>query len=126
MMILGTWFGAWFGYLYGPWVGILAGAIGGAIAGLLHAVLTVRVGIDQAVSVLAINLLGAGTTRFLSGVFFIGAGGDVNISPQVKSIGTFTVPGLSPFLTTLGQKHILVLSDISGVMAGLITKINWG
>jgi len=126
MMILGTWFGAWFGYLYGPWVGILAGAIGGAIAGLLHAVLTVRVGIDQAVSGLAINLLGAGTARFLSGVFFIGAGGDVNISPQVKSIGTFTVPGLSPFLTTLGQKHILVLSDISGVMAGLITKINWG
>ena len=125
MMILGTWFGAWFGYLYGPWVGIFAGAVGGAIAGLLHAVLTVRVGIDQAVSGLAINLLGAGTARFLSGVFFIGAGGDVNVSPQVKQVGSFTVPLLSEFFTHLGSKHILVISDISGVLAGFLTSISW-
>jgi simple sugar transport system permease protein len=125
MMILGTWFGAWFGFLYGPWVGIFAGAIGGALAGILHAVLTVRIGIDQAVSGLAINLLGMGTARFLSGVFFIGKGGDVNISPQVGTIGTFTVPGLSKFLTDIGSKHILVISDIAGVFAGFITKINW-
>jgi general nucleoside transport system permease protein len=125
MMILGTWFGAWFGFLYGPWVGIFAGAIGGALAGILHAVLTVRIGIDQAVSGLAINLLGMGTARFLSGVFFLGKGGDVNISPQVGTIGTFTVPGLSKFLTDIGSKHILVISDIAGVFAGFITKINW-
>ena len=125
MMILGTWCGAWFGYLYGPWVGIFAGAVGGALAGLLHAVLTVRVGIDQAVSGLAINLLGAGTARFLSGVFFVGRGGDVNVSPQVKPIGSFTIPGLSPFLTHLGEKHILVISDVSGVLAGMVTSINW-
>jgi len=125
MMILGTWFGAWFGFLYGPWVGIFAGAIGGALAGILHAILTVRIGIDQAVSGLAINLLGMGTARFLSGVFFLGKGGDVNISPQVGTIGTFTVPGLSPFLTHLGNKHILVISDIAGVFAGFITKVNW-
>jgi general nucleoside transport system permease protein len=125
MMILGTWFGAWFGFLYGPWVGIFAGAIGGALAGILHAVLTVRIGIDQAVSGLAINLLGMGTARFLSGVFFLGKGGDVNISPQVGAIGTFTVPGLSKFLTDIGSKHILVISDIAGVFAGFITKINW-
>lgn len=125
MMILGTWFGAWFGYLYGPWVGIFAGAIGGALAGLLHAVLTVRVGIDQAVSGLAINLLGAGTARFLSGVFFIGAGGDVNVSPQVKPVGTFTVPGLSTLLSDIASKHILVISDVSGVLAGFITSISW-
>jgi simple sugar transport system permease protein len=125
MMILGTWFGAWFGFLYGPWVGIFAGAIGGALAGILHAILTVRIGIDQAVSGLAINLLGMGTARFLSGVFFIGKGGDVNISPQVGTIGTFTVPGLSKFLTDIGSKHILVISDVAGVFAGFITKINW-
>jgi len=125
MMILGTWFGAWFGFLYGPWVGLFAGAIGGALAGILHAILTVRIGIDQAVSGLAINLLGMGTARFLSGVFFIGKGGDVNISPQVGTIGTFTVPGLSKFLTDIGSKHILVISDIAGVFAGFITKINW-
>jgi simple sugar transport system permease protein len=125
MMILGTWFGAWFGFLYGPWVGIFAGAVGGALAGILHAILTVRIGIDQAVSGLAINLLGMGTARFLSGVFFIGKGGDVNISPQVGTIGTFTVPGLSKFLTDIGSKHILVISDVAGVFAGFITKINW-
>lgn len=125
MMIIGTWFGAWFGFLYGPWVGLLAAAIAGAITGLLHAVLTVRVGIDQAVSGLAINLLAAGTARFLSGVYFVNNGGDINISPQVKPIGSFTVHGLSPLLGSIAKHHILVISDLAGILQGLTTNINW-
>jgi simple sugar transport system permease protein len=127
MMIFGTWFGAEFGFLYGPWIGMLAALIAGALVGLLHAFLTVRIGIDQAVSGLAINLLAAGTTRFLSGVFFINqAGGSILVSPSVNNIGKFTVPGISPVFNHLAEKHIFLISDLSGVIAGLTTSINWG
>ena len=50
MMILGTWMGAYYGFKHGVWVGMLAAAIAGLLAGLFHAFLTVKVGIDQAVS----------------------------------------------------------------------------
>lgn len=126
-MIFGTWFGAWFGYLYGPWVGLLSAAIAGAVFGLLHAFLTVRIGIDQAVSGLAINLLATGSARFLSGVFFVGApGGSIQVSPPVKAISSFSVPWLSPVLSKLADKHILIVSDLAGIISGLVTGVNWG
>ncbi len=125
MMIVGTWMGAWFGFKSGPWVGMLAAAIGGIIAGLLHALLTVRIGIDQAVSGLAINLLAYGTTRFLSGVYFPPAGGDILTSPYVKPIALFTVPWLSPHLISLEHKHYFFISDLAGIIAGLITRTSW-
>jgi len=76
MMIVGTWTAAWFGYLHGPWIGLLAAAIFGLLSGLFHAILTVKIGIDQAVSGLAINLIAAGAARYLSGIFFPPVGGD--------------------------------------------------
>ena len=125
MMIVGTWMGAWFGFKSGPWVGMLAAAIGGIIAGLLHALLTVRIGIDQAVSGLAINLLAYGFTRFLSGVYFPPAGGDILTSPYVKPIALFTVPWLSPHLISLEHKRYFFISDLAGIIAGLITRTSW-
>ena len=65
MMIVGTWTAAWFGYLHGPYVGILAAAVFGLASGFFHAILTVKIGIDQAVSGLAINLIAAGAARSL-------------------------------------------------------------
>ena len=125
MMIAGTWLGAWFGFLYGPWVGILCAALGGALVGLFHAFLTVRIGIDQAVSGLAINLLAAGTTRYLSGVYFVGRGGDISVSPMVKQPQSFTVPGISTFLADIEAKHTFIVSDIAGVLGGLVTNVSW-
>jgi ABC-type uncharacterized transport system permease subunit len=125
MMIAGTWLGAWFGYLYGPWVGMGAAIIGGLVLGLLHAVLTVKIGVDQAVSGLAINLLGYGSARFLSGVFFPAAGGDILSSPAVNAVASFTIPGLSPWLLQLEHRNIFILSDTAGIMAGLVTNTSW-
>lgn len=125
MMIVGTWLGAWFGFKSGPWVGMLAAAIGGILAGLLHALLTVRIGIDQAVSGLAINLLAYGLTRFLSGVYFPPAGGDILTSPYVHPIAQFTVPWLSPTLLNIEGHHWFFISNLAGIIAGLITKTSW-
>ena len=125
MMIVGTWMGAWFGFKSGPWVGLLAAAIAGIVVGLLHALLTVRVGIDQAVSGLAINLLAYGFTRFLSGVYFPPAGGDILTSPYVKPVAFFTVPWLSPTLLNLEHKQWFFISDLAGIIAGLITRTSW-
>ncbi len=125
-MIFGTWFGAWFGFLFGPWIGLLSALLAGGIIALLHAFLTVRIGIDQAVSGLAINLLAAGSARYLAGVFFTGRpNGSIQVSPPINSISQFTVHGLSPFLSHIAEKHILIISDVAGILAGIVTGVNW-
>ena len=98
MMIVGTWTAAWFGYLHGPLMGFVAAAIFGLASGFFHAILTVKIGIDQAVSGLAINLIAAGGARYLSGIFFPPVGGDRTVSPPVDSFPTFTIPLIAPFL----------------------------
>ncbi len=125
MMIAGTWLGAWFAFLYGPWWGLLFAAIGGALVGLFHGVLVVKIGIDQAVSGLAINLLAFGAFRYLSGVLFTTRGGDVSHSAAVVQPGLLTVPGLSPLLLYINEKNILVISDAAGILAGLVTGISY-
>ncbi|WP_353944373.1 ABC transporter permease [Streptomyces sp. HUAS MG91] len=125
MLILGTWFGAWAGYQWGPWVGVLAGIIGGAIGGLLHAVVTVTFNVNHIVSGVAINILALGVTRYLSNFTFEGVeGGTTKQSPPVDSLGTLTVPGLSDWLTTLNEKHWFLISDIAGLLGGLVTDLS--
>ena len=123
MMIAGTWLGAWYGFKYGWAAGFLAAAIGGALIGFAHAFLTVKVGIDQAVSGLAINLLAAGTARYLSGVFFVAAGGDNNVSPPVQQPPSIHL-ALSDTLMQWHGKHILFVSDLAGLAGGLISSVN--
>jgi simple sugar transport system permease protein len=124
MMIVGTWTAAWFGYLHGPWVGLLAAAIFGLLSGLFHAILTVKIGIDQAVSGLAINLIAAGAARYLSGIFFPAVGGDRTISPPVETLPTFTVPVLAPFFQGIDEKNIFLISNVSGLIYGLLTDLS--
>jgi len=124
MMIVGTWTAAWFGYLHGPWVGLLAAAIFGLFSGLFHAILTVKIGIDQAVSGLAINLIAAGAARYLSGIFFPAVGGDRTVSPPVDTLPTFTVPVVAPFFQSLDEKNIFLLSNISGLIYGLTSDLS--
>ena len=57
MMILGTWFGAFGAWKFGPWVGLVLAIVGGMIGGGIHAVATIRFGIDQVISGVVINLL---------------------------------------------------------------------
>jgi ABC-type uncharacterized transport system permease subunit len=138
MLILGTWFGAWAGWKWGPWAGVAGGILGGGMGGLIHAIATVTFGIDQIVSGVAINIIAAGSARFLSAVAYRdpATGGSATQSPQVTgNIGSFDVPFLSgghlfgwrtPDITGwLQDKHWKVISDIAGPIHGLTSNINW-
>ncbi|MFG2954806.1 ABC transporter permease [Streptomyces sp. NPDC048291] len=125
MMILGTWFGAWAGYQWGPWVGVVFGIIGGALGALLHAVATVTFNVNHIVSGVALNILALGATRYLSKFTFENAeGGSSKQSPPIDSLGTFSVPGLSDWLDTLNQKHWFFVSDVAGLVGGLLTDLS--
>jgi ABC-type uncharacterized transport system permease subunit len=123
-LILGTWFGAWGAYEFGAWWGVLAGIIGGALGGLVHALATVTFGVDHIVSGVALNILGGGVTRFLSALIFTNTpGGGVTQSPSLPRISTVTAPG-SGALRTLENKHWFVVSDIAGVLGGVVTQVS--
>jgi simple sugar transport system permease protein len=124
MMIVGTWTAAWFGYLHGPLMGFVAAAIFGLASGFFHAILTVKIGIDQAVSGLAINLIAAGGARYLSGVFFPPVGGDRTVSPPVDSFPTFTIPIIAPILESIDAQNIFFISNLAGILHGLTKEVS--
>ena len=124
MMIVGTWTAAWFGYLHGPLVGFAAAAIFGLASGFFHAILTVKIGIDQAVSGLAINLIAAGGARYLSGIFFPPVGGDRTVSPPVDSFPTFTIPISAPLLEKIDAQNIFFISNLAGVLHGFTKDLS--
>ncbi|MET8024406.1 ABC transporter permease [Streptomyces avermitilis] len=125
MMILGTWFGAWAGYQWGPWTGVAFGILGGILGGVLHAIATVTFNVNHIVSGVAINILAIGTTRYLSKFTFENEpGGSSKQSPGIDSLGTFDIPGLSSGLNTLNEKHWFLVSDIAGLIGGLVTDLS--
>ncbi|MFI0780079.1 ABC transporter permease [Streptomyces sp. NPDC021212] len=127
MMILGTFFGAWAGYQTNPWVGVLAGVLGGAVGGLVHAIATVTFGVDHIISGVAINILALGATTYLAKRWFeplSDLGGSPKQSPQVDDIASFTVPGLSDGLATVENHHWFLVSDLAGLLGGLVTDIS--
>ena len=125
MMILGTWCGAIGAFEFGPWGGLICGLIGGALGGLLHAIATVQFGVDHIISGVAINILAPGLARFLSDRFFPQRGGSISQSPRVEGLGTFTVPGLSNLFETIDGWNIFFLSDMAGLLDGLVTDIRY-
>jgi simple sugar transport system permease protein len=125
MMILGTWFGAWAGYQWGPWTGVAVGIIGGALGGLIHAIMTVTFNVNHIVSGVAITILATGATRYLSNFTFAeAAGGSSKQSPRVEAIDRITVPGLSDWLADLQEKHWFFVSDVAGLLGGLVTNLS--
>lgn len=125
MMVLGTWFGAWAGFQWGPWAGVLFGILGGCLGGLLHAVVTVTFGVNHIVSGVAINILAVGATRYLSNFAFDGVdGGSSKQSPRIDSITEITIPGLSGWMQDLQARHWFLVSDIAGVVGGLVTNLS--
>ncbi|MFC0601214.1 ABC transporter permease [Streptomyces palmae] len=127
MMILGTFFGAWAGYQTNPWMGVLAGVLGGAVGGLIHAIATVTFGVDHIISGVAINILALGATTYLAKRWFgplADEGGSPKQSPSVDDIKDFTVPGLSDWLADIEKHHWFFVSDLAGLIGGLVTNIS--
>ncbi|WP_256103808.1 ABC transporter permease [Streptomyces sp. ODS05-4] len=125
MMILGTWFGAWAGFQWGPWTGVVLGIVGGALGGLLHAIMTVTFNVNHIVSGVAITILATGLTRYLSNFTFAEApGGSSKQSPRIEGIDRITIPGLSDWLADLQSQHWFFVSDLAGVLGGLVTNLS--
>ena len=125
MLILGTWAAGYAGWQFGPWWGVLAAVAFGAVGGLLHAIATVTFGVDHVVSGVAIILLGTGTAQYLSSVAYEGVpgGGDTQ-SPPVGNLARFSIPGLSPLLTDLEDRGWFLVSDLAGILGGLVTDVS--
>jgi ABC-type uncharacterized transport system permease subunit len=129
MMILGTFFGAWAGWQTNPWLGVLAGVLGGAAGGLVHAIVTVTFGVDHIIAGVAMNILATGVTAYLAKRWFnVGEaaqkGGSPKQSPPMDDIKHFTVPGLSHWLATVEKHHWFLISDLAGIIGGLVTNIS--
>ncbi|WP_071338132.1 ABC transporter permease [Streptomyces albidoflavus] len=127
MMILGTFFGAWAGYQWGPWTGVVVGVLAGALGGLVHAVATVSFGVDHIISGVAINILALGATSYLAKRWFgplSELGASPKQSPPVDDLPSFTVPGLSDGLRSLESHHWFLVSDVAGILGGLVTNVS--
>ncbi|MEU5099415.1 ABC transporter permease [Streptomyces sp. NPDC020996] len=129
MMILGTFGAGWIGWQHSPWLGLLCGICFGVLGGLVHAVATVTFGVDHIVSGVAINLLALGATQYLAKLFFAEgkaaeAGGNPKQSPPAESLPNVDVPGLSDALHSVEQHHWFLVSDLAGILGGLVTDLS--
>ena len=125
MMILGTFGAGWIGWQHGPWLGVLMAIAFGVAGGLVHAVATVTFGVDHVVSGVAINILGMGLAQYLAGVLLDGTpGGGQTQSPPIKALPEVSVPGLSGALKPLENHHWFLISDLAGILRGLLTNVS--
>lgn len=123
MLILGTW-GAAFGSLYwGPWGAVVVASLLGALGGLLHAVATVTFGVNHIVSGVGINLLGAGVTKYLSTLLFEPISGNPRESTEVDRFEPFSAGAVGDWLGELEAQQRVLISDLAGVLRGLITAV---
>ena len=136
MMVVGSWMGGYGAWKWGSWAGIAMALAGGAIVGLIHALATVRFNVDHVVSGIAINILAAGSTEYLSIIFFKGKpGGGESQSPTGKGgYGEFDMPFLaggrigswrsSDILGWIERKQDWpLLPDLAGLVRGLISDV---
>ncbi|GAA3297559.1 hypothetical protein GCM10020295_30630 [Streptomyces cinereospinus] len=52
-------------------------------------------------------------------------GGSAKQSPAVESLGNVTVPGLSDGLKELNEQGWFLISDVAGLLGGLVTNVSW-
>lgn len=136
MMIIGSWMGGYGAWKWGSWAGIALALAAGALVGLIHALATVRFNVDHVVSGIAINILAAGSTEYLSIIFFKGQkGGGESQSPTGKGgYGEFDMPFLaggrigsweSPDI--LGwverQRDWPLIPDLAALVRGLVSDV---
>jgi ABC-type uncharacterized transport system permease subunit len=123
MMILGTWGAAWGAFYGGVWAGLIAAVVFGALGGLLHAVATVTFNVNHIVSGVAINLLGLGVAKYLANLVFTPLSGNPRQSPTVPKFDTYSATFLSDWLSDLEKMQRVFISDLAGVVNGLVTEV---
>ncbi|HEX8081909.1 MAG TPA: ABC transporter permease [Jatrophihabitans sp.] len=124
MMILGTWGCAYLGWNHGVWAGLAFGTLLGAAGGLVHAIATVTFGVDHIISGVAINIIAPGLTLYLTKVTFANyPGGGQKQSPPIGDAPSVTLP-FSDWLRTVEDKHWFAVSDLAGVLGGLVTRLS--
>lgn len=136
MMVIGSWMGGYGAWKWGSWAGITLALVAGALVGLIHALATVRFNVDHVVSGIAINILAAGSTEYLSIIFFKGqqGGGESQSPPGKGGYGEFDMPFLaggrigsweSPDI--LGwierQRDWPLLPDVAALIRGLTSDL---
>ncbi|KAA2264922.1 ABC transporter permease [Solihabitans fulvus] len=124
MMIFGTWGAAYGGYYWGPWAGLACAAAFGALGGLVHAIATVTFGVNHIVSGVAMNLLGAGIAKYLSTLIFEPLSHNPRSSPTVPKFDTYSASGLSDWLQQLEQQQRVGISDVAGLLRGIVTGVS--
>jgi general nucleoside transport system permease protein len=124
MMILGTWGAAFCGLHWGPWAALVGGTLFGALGALLHAVATVTFGVNHIVSGVAINLLGAGVAKYLSTLVFFPDSHNPRESPSIERFETFSLQPLGDWLASLEREQRVVISDVAGLLGGLVTRLS--
>ncbi|GAA4540948.1 ABC transporter permease [Amycolatopsis samaneae] len=123
MMILGTWGAAWGAFYGGVWAGLIAAVVFGALGGLLHAIATVTFNVNHIVSGVAINLLGLGVAKYLSNLVFAPISGNPRQSPPVPKFDTYSASGLGDWLGDLENAQRVGISDVAGILRGLVTQV---
>jgi simple sugar transport system permease protein len=104
---------------------VLLGVALGALLALLHAVATVTFGVDHIISGVAVTLLAQGAARYLSSLAYEGVpGAGQTQSPPVRSLPTFTVPGISGPLGDLERTHWFLVSDLAALVRGVLTDLS--
>ena len=136
MMILGTWFGAYGAWQYDPWIGLLFAIFGGMLGGLVHAIGTLKFGIDQVISGVVINLLALSGGRFLSELAFVGEvqGGISQSPPQKRGIPIVDLPFLAggnlfgwdtpDMLGWLEERQWFLVGDAAGLLRGVVGDVS--
>ncbi|MEV4744320.1 ABC transporter permease [Streptomyces sp. NPDC049555] len=132
MMMLGTFCAGAVGWQYGPWAAAAAGIVGGALGGLIHAIATVTFNVDHIISGVAINILSLGVTQYLAKLWFGAAGsaaqqagGNDKQSPVMANMPDFSIPGLSDWLHSIEKHHWFLVSDLAGILDGLVSDVSW-
>jgi len=110
------------------WIGLLMAILAGALIAALHAFLVIRFKVDQIVSGVAINIVGAGTTSFIGSRFLERATDTLNNSgtfPIIKIPLLSKIPVLGP---TLFENNIIVYLMVFLVIALhlMLFKTPWG
>lgn len=119
MMIAGAFFGVLGSFLTGnPWIGIGFGILFGILFSLIHAVLGIRYKVNQTLSGMSVNLLGAAVAPLLLQLIWKSKG----ISPKVAGFGKIHINGLGKIPLIGG---ILAEQNILFYITLFIVAVSW-